>query len=774
MASQFGIGQPVKRTEDPRFLTGRGVFVDDIQLPRQTYGAIVYSPHAHADIKAIDTAAAEAALGVLCVLTGADVEADGLGGYVAALMPEDIGGPPGYRSHRPILVRDRVRHVGDRVALVIAENLDQALDGADLVQVDYEELPAVINVTEAVAEDAPQIWDEAPGNLCFPFMMGDAEAAEKAIASAHFVAKVAIYNNRMTTNSMEMRGAIGDYNRAMEEYTLYTSTQNPHGVRQEVAGHILNISESKLRVIARDVGGGFGLKGGVYPEEALVVWAAGKVERPVKWVPSRSEAMLADDDARDQTLTAELAVDKDGKILALRWQALNNIGAYIVGAGAVSVMFSVAMSQAVYKIPVLLVAAKAIFTNTPPTTPYRGAGRPECTYTIERLMDAAARGLGMAQTEIRRVNFIQPGDMPFATHTHQNYDTGEFEAAMDQCLAAADWDGFGGRRDASEKQGMKRGIGLSYYIDNTGIFNDRMEMRFDPSGSLTIVAGTFSHGQGHETAYAQMASDWLGVPFDQIKLVQGDTAAVSFGRGSYASRSAHVGGSALKAAADQLIENGKKFAGFMLEAAESDLEFADGMYQVTGTDKKVPMTEVAKFAYIPAGPPADLGTGLEGVGNFSGNQASYPNGCHIAEVEIDTDTGKVTLDRFVAVDDMGNIINPLLAEGQIHGGIAQGVGQALMEDMIYDQESGQLISGSFMDYCMPRADDVPSFEVGMHPVPSTTNPLGVKGAGEGGTVGATPTVINAIVDALASAGVTDLPLPATPERVWQAIAAAGS
>jgi len=772
MASQFGIGQPVRRSEDKRFLTGRGTYVDDINLPRQTHAVVVYSPHAHADIKSIDTSAAKSAPGVLLVLTGEDAQADGLGGYGQALMPEDVGGPPGFRTTRPVLATGRVRHVGERVALVVAETEEQARDAAELIEIDYAPLPATVLAEDAVKDGAPLVWDGAENNVCFPLMMGDADATEKAIASAHYVAKVHIYNNRLTTNPMEMRGTIGDYNRAMDEYTLYTSTQNPHGVRAEVAGHILHMHETKLRVIARDVGGGFGLKGGVFPEDALVVWAAGKLERPVKWVPSRSEAMILDDDGRDQTLDAEMAVDKDGKILAMRWIALNNLGAYVVGPGAVVPMFALGMSQGVYKIPTMLVATKAVFTNTPPTTPYRGAGRPEATYTIERLMDAAARGIGMDPAGIRKKNFIQPGDFPFETHTHQIYDSGDYATALDKCLELSDYANFAKRRAESEKAGKKRGLGLAYYIDNTGIFNDRMELRFDPSGSLTIVAGTFSHGQGHETTYKQIASDLLGVPFEDIKLVQGDTAAVSFGRGTYASRSAHVGGSALKAAAEAVIESGKKFAGMMLEAGESDLEFVDGLYKVTGTDKAIPMTEVAKFAYIPAGPPSELGTGLEGVGNFATTMSSFPNGAHVCEVEIDPDTGKVVIDRFFAVDDMGNIINPLLVAGQIHGGIVQGVGQALLEDMVYDRESGQLLSGSFLDYAMPRADDVPSFQIGMSEVPSPSNPLGVKGAGEGGTVGATPTVINAIVDALESAGITNMELPATPERVWRALSKA--
>lgn len=767
---QHGIGQPVTRTEDPRLLTGRGTYVDDITLPNQTYAAIVYSTIPHGNIKSIDTGAAEAAPGVLAVLTGADAEADGLGGFGPAFMPEDVGIPvPGHRTSRPVLAQGKVRHLGERVALVVAETLDQAIDATELVQVDYEGLPAVTTAVEAIKDGAPQVYDEAANNTSFALRMGNGEAVAAAFESAAHTVKVPIFNNRLTANSMEPRGSNASYDRASGETTLYVSTQNPHGVREELAGHIFHEHETNLRVVAKDVGGGFGMKGSVYPEEALVVWATRKVQRPVKWTPSRSESLMSDDQGRDQTVEAELALDAEGKILALRWMALNNVGAYICGACNVPVMFSLRLCQTVYAIPEIDVGTKAVFTNVPPTTPYRGAGRPEAVYIMERLMDTAAHEMGIDPVELRRKNLIASDAMPFTTHTHYVYDSGEFDATMTQCVDASDWDGFEKRRADSEANGRWRGRGLAYYIDDTGIFNDRMEMRFDPSGGLTIVAGTFSHGQGHETTYPQMVSDWLGVDADNIRFIQGDTAAVSFGRGSYASRSMIVGGSALKYAADEIIEKGKKFAAHVMEASPADIEFSDGNFVVAGTDKQMTMTEVAQWAYHPAGLPPELGVGLEGVGGFAATSPSFPNGCHISEVEIDQDTGKVTLDRFVAVDDMGIVMNPLLAHGQIQGGVAQGVGQALMEDLLYDPDSGQLLTGSFLDYCMPRADDLPSMEIEMNEVPCTSNPIGVKGAGEGGTVGATPAVIIAILDALRDKGVTDIPLPATPERIWQAV-----
>ena len=765
----FGIGQPVPRSEDPRFLTGRGQYVDDINLPRQTHAAFLYSPHAHANIKSIDASAAKNAPGVLLVLTGADVEADGLGALPTKLMPEDVGGPPGYRTEMAILAQGRVRFVGERVAMVVAGTEAQARDAVELIKVDYEELPAIVSVADAIADGAPQIYEGAPNNKSFTMRMGHFEGVDDAFAKAAHVTKLNVYNNRVTANPMEMRSVIADYNPGQDKHTLYTSTQNPHGIRQDLASRIFHKPEHKFRVVSPDVGGGFGMKGAFFPEEAALSWAALKLGRPVKWVPSRSEAILTDYMGRDITFDGELALDKDGKIMAMRWTAYANTGAYIASDAAVVLMSAVMMSQGTYVMPILDVTGVLVFTNLTPCHPYRGAGRPEAIFYIERILDKAARELGIDPAEIRRRNLIAPDAMPFHTHTHAVFDSGEFVATLDKCVAASDEPGYVARKKASESKGRLRGRGLVYYIDNTGIFNERMEIRFDPSGSATIVSGTFSHGQGHETSYKQVVNEYLGVPFEQINFIQGDTDAVSYGRGTYGSRSMLSGGSALKMASDRIIEKGKAFAGMALEASPSDIEFADGMFTVTGTDKAMPIGAVAQFSFIPMGLPDEMGVGLEATGTFDGAAHAYPNGAHICEVEIDPETGKVYLDKYTVVDDVGNVINPLLAEGQIHGGIAQGVGQALLEDIKYDKESGQLLTGSFLDYCMPRADDLPSYDCDWNPVPCKTNAIGAKGAGEGGTVAAVPAVINAIVDALAPYDVADIPMPATPEVVWRAI-----
>ncbi|NNE84359.1 MAG: xanthine dehydrogenase family protein molybdopterin-binding subunit [Alphaproteobacteria bacterium] len=769
---QFGIGQSVTRKEDPRFLTGRGQYVSDIELPRQTHAVFIYSTHAHADISSIDTAAAEAAPGVIAVLTGQDYAGDGMGAIPPEMMPEDMGGPKGYRTaHMPLAV-DRVRFVGERVVVVIAASEAQAHDAADLVSIDYSELPAVVQAADAVADGAPQLYAEAANNTSFTLRMGNAEAAEQAIANAHHVTRVSLYNNRLNAMTMEPRSCSGDYDRGTDRVTLYTSTQNPHGLRHGLSHQILHIPESQIRVVAKDVGGGFGMKGHVYPEDAVVVWAARRLERPVKWQASRSDVLLGDDQGRDQTVEAELALDAEGKFTGLRWKAYHNVGAYIEGAGAVPIVFSLKLAQTVYDVPAVDVMSSAVFTNTPPTVPYRGAGRPEAVYIMERLVDAAAREMGLDRAEIRRKNFIQPDQMPFATHTGWTYDTGEYSAALDKCQAQADWDGYEGRRAASEAAGKHRGRGIVYYVDNTGIFNDRMEIRFDPSGTVTIHSGTMNHGQGHETSYGQMVSGWLGIPMENIRLAQGDTDQITIGRGTYASRSMMVGGSALRAAADDVIDRGKKFAAHFMEADAADIDFADGKFVIAGTDKEMPIGQVAQMSYIPVGLPSELGVGLQGEGAFSANVPSFPNGCHICEVEVDPETGAVAIDRYSVVDDIGTVVNPLLAQGQIHGGVVQGVGQALVEDMAYDRESGQLLSGSLMDYGVPRADMMPEILVDFSLVASESNPLGIKGVGEGGTVAGTPTVINAIVDALAPLGVTDIGMPATPEKVWQAIQSA--
>jgi carbon-monoxide dehydrogenase large subunit len=599
--------------------------------------------------------------------------------------------------------------------------------------------------------------------------MGNGDAVDAAFARAHHVTRLPLYNNRLTALTMEPRGCIGDYDSGTRRYTLYSSTQNVHGVRQTLAHQILHVPESRIRVVARDVGGGFGMKGNVYPEEGIVVWAARRVGRPVKWIPSRSEALLGDAQGRDQNVSAELALDRDGRFLALRWTGSHNVGAYIEGAGAIPILFSLKLASTVYDIPAVAVTSSLVFTNTAPTVPYRGAGRPEAVYIMERLVGQAAHEMGIDPAELRRKNLIRPDAFPYETRTGWRYDTGNYAAAMAKCQALADWDGYAERRARSEAAGKYRGRGIVYYVDNTGIFNERMELRFDPGSEVTIVAGTLSHGQGHETTYAQMVSDWLGVPEDKIHLAQADTDEVAIGRGTYASRSMMIGGSALRAAADEVIERGKRFAAHFMEADAADIAFADGAFTIAGTDRSMPIAQVAQMSFIPIGLPSELGVGLQGAGGFSSDVPSFPNGCHICEVEIDPETGEVAVDRYTVVDDVGTVINPLLAKGQIHGGVAQGAGQALLEDVVYDRDSGQLLTGTLMDYGIPRADTVPAITIDFSPVPSTTNPLGAKGVGEGGTVASTPTVMNAILDALSPLGVNDVPMPATPERIWQAI-----
>jgi aerobic carbon-monoxide dehydrogenase large subunit len=767
---RFGIGQPVTRKEDMRFLTGRARYVADLDLARQTYAVFAFSPYAHARIRSVDKAAAEQMPGVFAVLTGADWAADGLGTLDPEAMPEDMGGPQGFRTKRPPLAQDRVRYVGERVAVVIAASEPQARDAAELIAIDYEVLPAVISAEDAVRPNAPPVHDGAPDNTSFTMRLGNAEAAEAAFARADHVTRLALHNNRLTAVTMEPRGSIADYDPGTRRYTLYTSTQNVHGVRQVLAHQLLHVPESRICVVARDVGGGFGMKGNVYPEEAVLVWAARRVGRPVKWIPSRSEALLGDYDGRDQTITmAELALDREGRFLALRWTGMHNIGAYIEGAGVVPIIFSLKLASTVYDIPAVSVTSRLVFTNTAPTVPYRGAGRPEAVYLMERLVDQVAREMHIDPAELRRKNLIRAEALPYQTRTGWTYDTGNYAAALAKCQALADWDGYAARQAQSETAGKYRGRGISYYVDNTGVFNERMELRFDPSGELTIVAGTLSHGQGHETSYAQMVADWLGVAQDKIHLTQADTDEVTIGRGTYASRSMMIGGSALRAAADEVIERGKRFAAHFMEADAADIAFADGAFTIAGTDRSMPIEQVAQMSFIPVGLPSELGVGLQGAGAFSPDVPTFPNGCHICEVEIDPDTGEATLDRYTVVDDVGTVINPLLAKGQIQGGVAQGAGQALSEDVIYDRDSGQLLTGTLLDYGIPRADTLPQVTVDFSPVPSLTNPLGAKGVGEGGTVAATPTVMNAILDALAPLGVIDMQMPATPERIWRAM-----
>jgi aerobic carbon-monoxide dehydrogenase large subunit len=766
---RFGIGQPVTRKEDTRFLTGRGRYVADIDLARQAHAVLVFSAHAHARLRAIDKRAAEQMPGVLAVLAGEDWGADGLGTLDPEVMAEDMGGPAGFRTKRPPLAQGRVRYVGERVAVVIAETEALARDAAELVSVEYDTLPAAVRAEDAVRAGASPVHDGAANNTSFTMRMGNADAVDAAFSRAHHVARLSLTNNRLTAVTMEPRGYIGDYDPGTRRWTLYSSTQNVHGVRQILAHQILHVPESRIRVVARDVGGGFGMKGNVYPEEAIVLWAAQRIGRPVKWIPSRSEALLGDNQGRDQNVSAELALDANGKFLALRWTGSHNVGAYIEGAGAIPILFSLKLASTVYDIPAVAVTSSLVLTNTAPTVPYRGAGRPEAVYIMERLVDRAAREMHIDPAELRKRNLIRPEAYPYETRTGWVYDTGNYAAALAKCQSLADWDGYAARRAKSEAAGKLRGRSITYYVDNTGVFNERMELRFDPSGELTIVAGTLSHGQGHETSYAQMVADWLGVAEDKIHLKQADTDEVAIGRGTYASRSMMIGGSALRAAADEVIERGKRFAAHFMEADTADIAFADGAFTIAGTDRSMPIGQIAQMSFIPVGLPSELGVGLQGAGAFSSDVPTFPNGCHICEVEIDPETGEAALDRYTVVDDIGTVINPLLAKGQIQGGVAQGAGQALSEDVVYDRDSGQLLTGTLLDYGIPRADTLPRVTVDFSPVPSTTNPLGAKGVGEGGTVAATPTVMNAILDALAPLGVTDVPMPATAERIWRAL-----
>jgi aerobic carbon-monoxide dehydrogenase large subunit len=761
-------GQALPRVEDWKLLTGRGCYVDDIVLPNIAHGVIVYSNHAHARIKSIDTARACRAPGVLAVLTGKDMSVQGIGGLPPLFMPEDTGGPKGYRTLRPLLAEHTVRHVGDRVAFCVAETLAQAHDAAELIEIDYESLPNVTCLADAAATGAPAVWNSAPGNVCFTLRMGDAAGAAKAFANAAHSVRLRLVNNRVSASPMEPRGVIGCYDPADDRFTLYSSTQNPHRIRETLAHAVLGIAESQLRVVGPDVGGGFGMKGDTYPEEGIVLAASRTVKRPVKWIATRSDAFILDNAGRDQLIDAEMALDREGKILAVRAKAIQNLGAYIVGAAAVPLVFSLKLIPNVYNVPVVDLATQGIFTHTAPTNPYRGAGRPEAVYATERLLNLAAEELGIDPVEIRKRNFIEKAALPYQSATGLVYDSGDFRAAADACVSLADWSGFTKRNETSRSAGKLRGRAIVSYIEDTGVFNDRMELRFDPSGAVTIIAGTFSHGQSHAMTFSQCVSGWLGIPMEKIRFIQGDTDKVAFGRGTYASGSAIIGGNALRAAADEIVEKAKVVAGHLLEASIDDLEFRDGSFHVAGTDRAVSLQEIAKWTYHPARLPRHLRSGLEASSYFAAEPPGFPNGCHICEVEIDPGTGEVAVDRYTAVDDFGRLINPLVVNGQVHGALAQGLGQALCENVVYD-EAGQLVTASFMDYAMPRASDMPAFTVGFNEEPCLTNPLGVKGAGEGGCVAAPPAVINAVLDALKPLGIRHIEMPATPEQIWQAL-----
>ncbi len=765
-----GIGRPVRRIEDLRMLAGTGRYADDWDVPGAARAVFVRSPHAAARIRSIDLAAALASPGVVAVLTGADLAADALGDIPCVSIPPSVMGGRWFRTPFPALARDRVRCVGQEVAIVIAETRAQALDAAELVAIEYEPGPAAATVAAAIADGAPPVWSDRPDNLCFVHELGDRARAAAAFAAAAHVTRVRVLNQRLAGNPLEPRGCVGAFDRGEGRYRLITSTANPHRIRQLLAEHVLKIAAHRIHVIARDVGGGFGTKGGLYPEEVAVLWAARRIGRPVKWIADRSESFLADFNGRDQLADGEMAFDASGRILGFRATTHHNLGCQVGPSGAHPPLIGARMLSGVYAIPAMHVTVRGVLTHSRTLTTYRGAGRPEAIYLVERMLDQAACELGVDPVELRRRNLI--GTTPYRTAIGETYDCGEFQAILDAARALADWDGYAARRAASEARGLRRGRGLGMYIEVCATVSDRMEIRFDPTGDATVVAGTFSYGQGHETMYAQMLGDWLGLPLERIRVIQGDTDQVSYGRGSFGSRTATVGGSALRAAADRIVEKGKRVAAHLLEADEADVAFERGRFVVAGTDRSVTLRDAAKATYQwGAKLPPELASGLEGIGHWSATPQNYPNGCYVVEVEVDTETGVVRLDRIVGVDDVGRVINPLLLEGQVHGSIAQGAGQALLEQVVFDGD-GQLVTGSFSDYAMPRADDFPPLVVDTRNVPTTGNPLGVKGGAETGTVGVPAAVIAAIVDALAPLGVRDMAMPATPFRVWQAIQAA--
>jgi carbon-monoxide dehydrogenase large subunit len=766
---QFGIGQAVTRFEDRRLLQGEGRFLDDVRLPGQTQAVIVRSPHAHARIVGIDTSAAAKAPGVLAVFTGADVARDGLGTMQMTLKRKRPDGSPMFAPPHRGLTQDRVRYVGDPVAMVIAETRAQAEDAAELVAIEYEPLPSVTSTADAIGGAA--VWDECRDNVSNLFESGDKAATDAAIAGAHRIVRRRYSISRVHAQYMEPRGAMGVWDPGEERYTLYADVQYPHRVRTALATNVFKIPEHQIRVIAGDVGGGFGTKGWQYPEHKLVLWAARKLGRPVRWACERREAIPADEHARDNVTDAELALDAEGRFLALRVRTLANVGAYVSSDRNLLATFSnIVTLVGVYTFPAAHVQVLSVLSNTNSTAPYRGAGRPEATYVLERLIDDASRELGLDRVELRRRNLIPASAMPYKNPLGVTYDCGNFPQSLEDALKLGDVAGFAARREAARARGQLRGLGIVNAIERAaGAQPEFAEIRFSPSGGTTVLMGSKNQGQGHETTFKQILYERLGLDLKDVRYIDGDTDRVAFGMGTMGSRSTVIGGTALWMAADKVIAKGKKIAAKLLEASEADLVFADSRFTVTGTDRGVSLKEVARAAFQPGQLPPGLEPGLYETGTFVPKQDTWPNGTHVCEVEIDPETGAVTLDRYALVDDVGTIINPLTLKGQIHGGVAQGVGQALMEQIVYDPESGQLLTATFMDYAMPRADTLPDMVIGSNPVPTALNPMGAKGAGEAGTVGALPVVINAVMDALAPLGVRDFDMPATGARVWSAI-----
>ena len=766
---EYDVGQPIPRTEDPRLLTGGGRYSDDYNLPHQLRAYMLRSPHAHAEIKSIDIDQAAAMPGVQTILTAADYRADGHGDLqCGSRWNEDQYQPP-----NPPLALGRVRHVGEAVVMVIADTIDQAKDAAEAINVEYAELPANTVTAIAMDDDTPAVWEHRPNNECFYEQRGYPEETKAAFENADVVVERTFPITRTITNTIEPRAYLGDYNSMDQRYTLYTGCHYPHKIREQMALEVFGVAEQDVRVIAGDVGGSFGLRGSVYPEQVLVMWASRRVGKPVKWTAERSEAHLCDYQGRDNYSVARLALDKDGNFLAMHVRTLAALGAFVTTGGNGPPINNLGTLAGTYRTPAIHVEVSGVFTNTTPTCPYRGAGRPEAAYIIETLVEAAAQKLGRDPADLRRQNTIPPHAMPFKTGLVFTYDCGEFEKNLTDGLEMIDYSGFKARRSESEANGKLRGIGISNTIERAG--GPSMEeatVRIDKTGNIMVMAGTISQGQGHDTVYKQIVAEQLGVPVDRIRVREGDTDMQGIGGGTGGSRSATCGGSAVYRAVLAAIDKAKRLAAHQMEASVDDIEFAGGTFTIAGTDRSMTLDEVAKVSYTPGKQPDGVDAGIDERATFSPKVANYPNGAHACEVEIDPDTGEIEIQAYVIVDDVGTVLNPALLKGQIHGGVAQGVGQALMERAVYDG-SGQNVSGSYMDYAMPRAQDFTLFDVKSNPVPTKQNPLGVKGAGEAGTVGALPAVMNAIEHALRSAGVEKIDLPASPERVWQALREVG-
>ena len=781
-----GIGASSKRREDVRFLTGNGNYTDDINIRGQAYVFFLRSDVAHGTLNSVDTSAASAMPGVVQIFTGADFEA--VGGIPCGWEVTDKHGQPMQEPKHPVLAHGKVRHVGEPIAAVVADSLEQARDAAEAIEVDISELTAVINIKDAFKEGATKVHDDLTSNLCYDwgFVEENKGAVEEAFKNAHHVTTLELVNNRLVANPMEPRVAIGDYARSDEQHTLYTTSQNPHVIRLLMGAFVLGIPEHKLRVVSPDVGGGFGTKIFHYQEEAFCTFAAKACNRPVKWTSSRSEAFMSDAHGRDHVTTIQLALDKDNNFTALRTDTLANMGAYLsTFASSVPTWLHGTLMAGNYKTPLIYVNVKAMFTNTVPVDAYRGAGRPEATYQIERVIDMAARELGADPVALRRQNYVT--EFPYATPVAVEYDTGDYHATMDKLEEIGDFTGFEARRKESEAKGKWRGLGINNYIEACGIapsnlvgqlgaragLYDAATVRVNATGSISVMVGAHSHGQGHETAFPQVVADMIGIDESQIDIVHGDTSKIPFGMGTYGSRSLAVCGSAMVRATEKIIAKAKKIAAHLLEASDTDIELKDGMFSVAGTDKSVAWGDVTLAAYVPHNYPLEeIEPGLEETAFYDPSNFTYPAGAYACEVEVEPDTGKVTIERFAAADDFGNVINPMIVSGQVHGGIAQGVGQALLEGCSYDEESGQLLTGSYMDYAMPRADDLPFYSVDHScQTPCTHNPLGVKGCGEAGAIGSPPSVVNAVIDALHSGGkkVAHIDMPLTPDRVWNAI-----